>query len=77
MNDWIKLVNKTWKENKHKPNYVLADAIAEAKKVYYSLSDKVANVKKKGPKSQKKKGPKSQKKRPKSQKKRSKSQKKR
>ena len=69
MNDWIKLVNKTWKENKHKPNYVLADAIAEAKKVYYSLSDKVANVKKKGPKSQKK--------RPKSQKKRSKSQKKR
>lgn len=76
MNDWIKLVNKTWKENKHKPNYVLADAIAEAKKVYYSLSDKVANVKKNN-KSQKKKGPKSQKKRSKSQKKRSKSQKKR
>tara|TARA_Y100000816_G_scaffold52753_2_gene33894 strand:+ start:1102 stop:1323 length:222 start_codon:yes stop_codon:yes gene_type:complete len=68
MNEWTKLVNKIWNENKHKPKYMLADAMAEAKVIYRSVSKKVTNLKKKT-KSQKKKT-KSQKKKTKSQKKR-------
>lgn len=70
MNEWTKLVNKIWNENKHKPKYMLADAMAEAKVIYRSVSKKVTNLKKKKGFSTKKKT-KSQKKKTKSQKKRS------
>lgn len=70
MNEWTKLVNKIWNENKHKPKYMLADAMAEAKVIYRSVSKKVTNLKKKKGFLTKKKT-KSQKKKAKSQKKRS------
>lgn len=70
MNEWTKLVTKIWNENKHKPKYMLADAMAEAKVIYRSVSKKVTNLKKKKGFSTKKKT-KSQKKKTKSQKKRS------
>lgn len=70
MNEWTKLVNKIWNENKHKPKYMLADAMAEAKVIYRSVSKKVTNLKKKKGFSTKKKT-KSQKKKTKSQKRRS------
>jgi len=40
MNEWAKLVQKTYNDNKHKAGYKLRNAMKDAKKVYKSLKNK-------------------------------------
>lgn len=39
MNAWAKLVQKTYKANKHKSGYKLKNAMKDAKKVYKSVKN--------------------------------------
>jgi hypothetical protein len=43
MNDWAKLVQKTYNDNKHKAGYKLKNAMKDAKKVYKSLKNNGGN----------------------------------
>jgi hypothetical protein len=56
MNEWAKLVQKTYNDNKHKAGYKLGNAMKDAKKVYKSIKNKggSAKVEKKNNKTAKK-----------------------
>jgi len=41
MNEWAKLVSKTFQENKHKAGYKLKNAMKDAKKVWKTLKKRI------------------------------------